>query len=352
MHGEAEMAERQNTGRVGRAIIAGFVALGVATVMLVIVSGVAGALGEVYREQGLIFQWMYELTHNPLVELGRVSVFPALALHMIFGIVWAVLYAVAFEPRLRQYSGWQAGAVFSLLPFILSVFVFLPLSGGGFMGAELRAGPLPILGNLILHLLFGATLGAGYAADRYTPMDDLDDVEVDALAQRTAMRRSETDAARGIVMGVVFGGILGAIMGRVLPFSAPEDLVGSWEVALGVAGALVGGAVGALVGSMAGLTGADAEVVEAPPSAGQPISAALLPLVAMIIVAILIVSIGSALLTAAGDPHLIEQVEPGAFMNPYYAGPIYLGLAILTVIVGGAAALDKWLPRSDEDQHH
>ena len=352
MHSGAVTAGRRETGRGGRAIIAGFVALGVSTVTLVIVSGVAGAIGEVYRGQGLIFEWMYELTHNPVVELGRGQLFASLAVHLLFGMVWALLYAFAFEPRLRHLPGWLAGALFAMLPFFLSLVLFLPITGGGFFGTELRAGPLPLIGNLILHLIYGATLGAGYAADRYAPLDDLEDTDVDMAAQRATMGRAESNAAGGIVVGALFGGVLGAVAGAVLPFSSGEELVGNWSVALGVAGALAGGAVGALIGSMSGLTTPEAEVIEAPPTTGQPISAALLPLGVIAVVATLIISIGSALLTSAGDIHTIHDVQPGQIMNPYYTGPIVLGLGILTVIVGGAAVLHIWLPRPEHDRHH
>jgi hypothetical protein len=350
MHGEVTVARRPRSGSLGRAIIAGFVALGISTVALVVASGVAGALGEAYRDQGLLFQWMYELTHNPVVELGRQSVFASLALHLFFGIILSIIYAQFFEPRLRQYPGWLAGALFSIGPWLLSIFVFLPASGGGLLGTELRAGPLPLIGNLVLHLLYGAVLGAGYAADRYEPMDDTEDVEVDAALQRAAMGRSESDAARGILIGVIFGGILGAVLGRVLPFSSGEALVGNWAFALGVAGALVGGAVGALIGSMTGLTAPEAEAVEGLPSMGQPISAALLPIGVIMVVAGLIVTIGSALLLVSGDISRSHEPPIWGVLNPYYTPAIVLGLAILTVILGGAAALDKWLPRS-EDEH-
>lgn len=352
MQGEPVMVERREGGRLGRAIIAGFVALAVSTVSLVVVSGVAGAIGEAFRDRGLLFLWMYQLTNNPVVELGRGQVFAALAIHLFFGMVWALLYAVAFEPRLRHYPGWLSGALFAMLPFFLSVVLFLPITGGGFFGSELQAGPLPLIGNLILHLIYGATLGAGYAADRYTPLDDLEDTEVNAVAQRATMGRAETDAARGILIGALFGGILGALAGKVLPFSSGEALVGDWAIALGVGGALAGGAVGALIGSMAGLSTPEAEVIEAPPAAGQPISAALLPLGVIAVVATLIVSIGSLLLTVAGDVQKIESVPPGTILNPYYVPAILTGLSILTLILGGAAVLHLRLPRHRDHHEH
>ena len=347
MQSQTVPAERQNTGQIGRAIIAGFVALGVSTVALVIVSGVAGSIGEAFRQQGLLFEWMYQLTHNEIVERGRGQVFASLAVHLFFGMLWALLYALVFEPRLRDYPGWLSGALFAMLPFFLSVVVFLPVTGGGLFGSELGAGPLPLIGNLVLHLLYGATLGAGYAADRYAPMDYTEDGEVDQATQRATMRRAESGAASGILIGASVGGLAGVVLGFVLPFSSGEALVGNWSVALGVAGALAGGAVGALIGSMTGLTEpGTTEETPAAPSAGEPISAALLPLGVIALVATLIVSTGSLLLTVAGnDPHAAR--EAGRY---FYLWPIVVGLAILTVIVGGAAALDRFLPR-DVDHH-
>jgi hypothetical protein len=178
MHNSALIAQRRPEGWLARATIAGFVALGVSTVVLVIVSGIAGSLGEVYRGTNVLFDWMYGLTHNPVVELGRASIFASLAVHMTVGMFWAVLYALWFEPRLRQFPGWQAGVLYSGLPWIFSIFVFLPVTGAGLLGSELKAGPLPLLGNMILHMLWGATLGAGYSAgaDR---VEAVADAEVD-----------------------------------------------------------------------------------------------------------------------------------------------------------------------------
>jgi hypothetical protein len=179
-------------------------------------------------------------------------------------------------------------------------------------------------------------------------MDYTDDGEVDQATQRATMRRAESGAASGILLGATAGGLAGVVLGFILPFSSGEALVGNWSVALGVAGALAGGAVGALIGSMTGLTEPGmAEETPAAPSAGEPISAALLPLGVIAFVATLIVSIGSLLLTVAGnDPHAAR--EAGRY---FYLWPIIVGLLILTVIVGGAAALDKLLPRSETDHH-
>ena len=50
------------------------------------------------------------------------------------------------------------------------MIIFLPLAGGGLLGLGLGAGPLPILGNLLVHLVYGVTLGFLYPAFRYLGM--------------------------------------------------------------------------------------------------------------------------------------------------------------------------------------
>jgi hypothetical protein len=318
-------------GWLARTTIAGFIALGVSTVTLVVASAIAGAFGEVYQGTSLLADWMYNLVQNPVTELGRVSLFASLALHILVGMCWAVLYALLFEPRLRRYPPWQAGVIFSGLPFTLSVLVFLPLVGGGLFGSALEAGPLPVLGNIVLHVIYGATLGAVYGAGAERVVD----TEVETVEQGAAMDRAETSAARGIVIGLVVGGVIGLVLGAVLPNDSIEQLIGSWPIAMAVAGALAGGAVGALVGSMAGLTDPNVPVLYGPPGkGGEPIAAALIPLGVILVVATLIVSIGSGLLTVyamAGD----DKREA-------YNNAIILGLAILALVTGVATVLDRW----------
>src|SRR6185295_7625937 len=113
-----------------------------------------------------------------------------------------------FEPRLRSNPGWQAGALFSLLPFFLSVVLFLPLSGAGFFGSNLGAGPLPLIGNLVLHLIYGAVLGAGYSASA-EQTESAADASSEAIVSSQTLVRAESNAAVGIFVGVVLGALAG-----------------------------------------------------------------------------------------------------------------------------------------------
>jgi hypothetical protein len=144
---------------------------------------------------------------------------------------------------------------FSLLPWALSVLLFLPVAGGGFLGLGLGAGPLPIVGNLILHLVYGAVLGGFHA---------LGDAEPEGtthllLEHQPVLEHGERGAALGIVVGVFVGLVLGGLFnggqGVVVDGTV---LAGQVEVMLALAAFL--GAAGALVGSMIALNlGADAD---------------------------------------------------------------------------------------------
>src|SRR5207247_9080454 len=119
--------------------------------------------------------------------------YSATAVFFLGGLLWAVLYGFVAEPRLSGTS-WERGVKFALIPWVLSLVIFLPLVGGGILGMSLGAGPLPLLGNLILHVVYGAILGFVYGSaesvyDRplHQPYE----------AERRAGRLSQLGAARG-----------------------------------------------------------------------------------------------------------------------------------------------------------
>src|ERR671933_1737604 len=105
------------------AIIAGFVAIGTSTGVLmvayVLANGAADSQGDILR------RWLWQLTHNEVVAFssGRPAV--ALALHVVLGIIWAIIYAWLAEPRLSG-PGWRRGVIFSLIPWLFSLLTLLP----------------------------------------------------------------------------------------------------------------------------------------------------------------------------------------------------------------------------------
>ncbi|HWP34632.1 MAG TPA: DUF6789 family protein [Thermodesulfobacteriota bacterium] len=256
------MRDRRNlTGdpgaqRLPRTIIAGFVATVAMTLTLVVAYWIASELGDpnppAYAARPGPPQWMWALTHNPITELTRGALPAAFGLHLAFGLIWAAIYTYVFEPRLPG-RDWQRGALFSLVPWILSLIVFLPVAGGGLFGLELGAGPLPTIGNLILHLVYGVTLGElygrlGSAVLTETGFEEDTDEEV-------ALASAERSAAIGILAGSVAGGLVGGLGGYLFHGSFGAPIPGSASgVVLGLFWALLGGSVGALVGSLMGLS--------------------------------------------------------------------------------------------------
>ncbi len=121
------------------------------------------------------------------------------------------------------------------------------------------AGPLPAVGNLILHLMYGAALGLVYG-----PLGDVLMEEPADAGQRdlevVSMHRAEGSAARGILIGVAVGGgigLLGLLVGTGWHVSLILGLSPGWFM---LSAATVGAALGALVGAIMGLPTQTADV--------------------------------------------------------------------------------------------
>jgi hypothetical protein len=217
-------------------VLSGFVATFAMTVVIASAYGLATFIGE---EGGTtIERWFWALSHNTLTESTLDAIALAIALNLVMGLVWACVYGYFVEPRLHG-PAWRKGLLFSLVPWILSVVAFLPIMGGGFFGADIEAGPLPVLGNLILHLVYGVVLGTVFAIDVEAWLDGTESDRAHAVA-----------AERGAIFGVAIGLVLGAIIGW-LAGPQVEELGSRGMVTL--AGALSGSAMGALLGSYLGM---------------------------------------------------------------------------------------------------
>lgn len=229
-------APREDWLRAG--VLAGFLATFAMTVVLVGAYWVGDAIGN--PDGNALQRWSYALVHNPMADRTADSVVLAIGANLAVGLLLALVYARYIEPRLAG-SGWWKGLQFSLIPWLLSLIVFLPLMGGGLFGMDIGAGPLPILGNLILHLVYGAVLGLAYAE---AAEDWLDDTDVD--------RANSAGAERGAALGLVVGLVAGAIVGWI---AAPvfDDLASQPLTTIGIA--FIGAALGLGIGSFAGMNG-------------------------------------------------------------------------------------------------
>ena len=239
-----------------RAVVSGFLASVVMSIVFFLAFGFVRAFVATVplnpeRGGATLQRALDALVNNQVLDLASSSLYLAGALHVAMGVLWAVVYARIFEPRLSG-PDWQRGVLFSLIPWVISLVVFLPAVGGGFFGWATGAGPFPAIGNLILHLVYGATLGLVYgpvgdiAADEFPSRGVTDRPEV--------IRAYERAGARGLVLGMVMGAVAGLLV-AVSPGALSTDVP---VVAVVSIGAIVGAAVGIVFGSIAGLTAGEA----------------------------------------------------------------------------------------------
>jgi hypothetical protein len=224
---------------VAQAFLAGFVACVGMLAAFGVAFAAALALGNL--QQPLLAGWFRGLTSNQLIDLARPNVYVATGVFLFGGLLWAVLYGLVFEPRLRG-PAWERGVIFALMPWLVSLVVFMPIVGGGLLGTDLGAGPLPIVGNLLLHVVYGGILGSVYAASDSMPDGPIDGDDV------WASPRSQIGAARGVLIGLGFG----IAIGLVASMLTSSQSLGINQLSMVPTMALVGAAFGGLYGSLNG----------------------------------------------------------------------------------------------------
>ena len=226
------------------ALLAGFVA-SVAMVLAFAAAFVAAViLGQL--PVPLLSTWFRGLTSNALIDTAQPNLYAATAIFFVGGLIWALLYGLIFERRLSG-PAWKRGVTFAMVPWLFSLLVFMPLVGGGFLGIGLGAGPLPIVGNLILHAVYGAVLGTVWgSAESF-----LDEPLLSAPGEDLqASRISELGAARGLGIGLALGVIVGVIGAMLVPQATGAQGLGMNPLAMIVAVGLTGAAFGGFVGSL------------------------------------------------------------------------------------------------------
>ncbi|MDE2307173.1 MAG: hypothetical protein KGJ97_02645 [Xanthomonadaceae bacterium] len=137
-----------------RAMIAGFVATVVLSILMFIKSmmGVMPGLDVVHMLSGMAHQMM-GMPDSPMV--GWVMHF------MIGTVVWGVLFALLF--KVLPGSGAVAkGVAFGVLAWLLMMLIPMPMAGAGLFGMHM--GMMAPAMTLVLHLIWGAVLGATFGA--------------------------------------------------------------------------------------------------------------------------------------------------------------------------------------------
>lgn len=162
---------------------------------------------------------LHRLADNGLAELAKDYPFAAIWIHLLSGGTFALVYARWVEPRLSG-PGWWRGWLFAMGPLLVSLLIFFPLVGAGFAGLGLGAGYYPILGNFVLHSVYGLSLGWLY--------------------ERSFALLNSGAAARGLLLGTGAGVLIGEIARHIFGPGAP-GLSDGW---MPVTGLLLGSALG------------------------------------------------------------------------------------------------------------
>jgi hypothetical protein len=230
-----------------RSVLSGFIASVFMGIAFFIAYGVAVILGAVTLANGggaEAFQgWLIALTHNSLIDIASVTLYAAGAMHLAVGVALALVYGAIAEPRLPG-AGWVRGILFAMIPWLLSLTVAFPILNAGMFGLALGAGPLPAIGNLALHLIYGASLGAIYGPLGDLPADSFSaDEPRDDRATTAALERA---GAVGVMLGGAIGAAIGAL-GTALPGAIPPSGGIAPAFALVFGGAILGAAFGAAI---------------------------------------------------------------------------------------------------------
>jgi membrane protein DedA with SNARE-associated domain len=98
-----------------------------------------------------------------LAEIGSARALAVVVVvsYLIGSMLIGALYGVV-QPALPG-PPWLRGVIFAVAPLALSLFVLLPLMGGGWFGLALGAGLLPLIGEVVRSVAYGLTLGVAYA---------------------------------------------------------------------------------------------------------------------------------------------------------------------------------------------
>ena len=192
--------------------------------------------------------WLVNLTHNRLIDASLADVYLAAGIYLAGGLLWAIVYTLV-EPRLPG-APWQRGVIFAMVPALVSLVVVLPLLGGGLFGVAFGAGPLPAIGNILLHAVYGAILGVVYG-----PFGDRDASTLErpeAVSGDTAPPSYEPMAALALIGGLVIGALIG-LAASMMTMDGGGTALGESSSAMILWGGLLGAVAGLFIGSFLGL---------------------------------------------------------------------------------------------------
>ncbi|MCS7173718.1 MAG: hypothetical protein N0A24_10200 [Armatimonadetes bacterium] len=113
-------------------------------------------------------RWFLGLWDNLVLDRTRVAFSWSLVAFALTGVLYAHLYVRTFGPVFYRVEAlatrpWLCGLLFAPVPWLVTLFVTLPLVGAGFLGSALASGGFAWLA-LLAHLLHGLLLGVWFDA--------------------------------------------------------------------------------------------------------------------------------------------------------------------------------------------
>ena len=99
------------------------------------------------------------LIGNSLAGFMHIPITLGWIMHFVIGVVLAASYVYVFKDKLSG-NAVTKGLLFSLVPFLLAQILVMPMMGAGLFSANTPAPLMMVMGSLIGHLVYGATLGA------------------------------------------------------------------------------------------------------------------------------------------------------------------------------------------------
>jgi len=181
--------------------------------------------------------WATQLTDNTLTAAAQNFPYVAIFLHFLAGTGFAMLYGGYAERRLSG-PAWMKGLKFSAVLFGVSVFA---LSAATMMW-RVDPGPLALLGNFVLHVVYGLTLGI-----LFQQLAESERVIDGGLEVRASARKG----AYGLVLGAVAGTMF-AVLALWIAGSDGHAMTSFPDSWVHLSGALTGSALGCLIGLIQG----------------------------------------------------------------------------------------------------
>jgi len=202
---------------------------------------------------GPAYTWLVALATSGLMDLARPTLYQALGLYFVAGVLWAVVYAQVSSVWTTG-PEWERAVMLAGVPWLFSSVVLLPIAGGGLLGLGFGAGPLPLLGSLVLYAVYSVALTrlTGPAGKPALARPLAGDV------QRAVSHSTEVGAAAGVVGGLVVGAALGITLLGISQSVGVTGGSGMHPLGSLVGSTFVGGALGGLIGSFYGLARAEA----------------------------------------------------------------------------------------------